>query len=161
GWLDYATTAEAVTSQLSGGRQLAWARAFIGAARSPEQLDVLRGWLDGVGVPAGLTVGTELRWSILQALVALGAAGLAEIDAELARDQTAAGQRGAATARALIPDAAAKADVWQELVAEQAPPNWRHRALLLGFWHPAQVELTRPWVERFHAVAGDIWRRRH
>ncbi len=161
GWLDYATTAEAVTSQLSGGRQLAWARAFIGAARSPEQLDVLRGWLDGVGVPAGLTVDTELRWSILQALVALGAAGLAEIDAELARDQTAAGQRGAATARALIPDAAAKADVWQELVAEQAPPNWRHRALLLGFWHPAQVELTRPWVERFHAVAGDIWRRRH
>src|SRR5690606_961787 len=134
--------------------------AFVGAARSAEDRDVLRGWLDGEGVPPGLTVDAELRWAILQQLVALGAAGVDEIEAELARDRTANGERSAATARALIPDPAAKEGVWAELVAPKAPPNWRHRALLRGFWHPAQVALTAPWVERFHAEAGDIWQRR-
>ena len=36
------------------------------------ELAVLRGWLDGDGVPAGLIIDTELRWSLLQALVADG-----------------------------------------------------------------------------------------
>ena len=33
---------------------------------------MLRGWLDGTEVPAGLTIDTELRWSVLAALVANG-----------------------------------------------------------------------------------------
>ena len=48
------------------GFQLAWARAF--AARGPpppRTWPSLRGWLDGVGVPAGLAIDTDLRWSLL------------------------------------------------------------------------------------------------
>jgi aminopeptidase N len=142
------------------GSQLAWARAYADAARSPDQLATLRGWLDGVDVPDGLVIDTELRWALLRALVAAGAAGDPEIDAELTADPTSAGEREAATARALRPDPEAKAQAWDELVGERPPPNWRHRALLLGFWHPSQVELTRPWVARFLEAAAGIWTRR-
>src|SRR5439155_2813159 len=98
------------------GLQLAWARGFVTAARSDADFAVLRGWLDGVDVPPGLTVDTELRWSLLQALVAGGAAGPEEIEAELDTDRTASGEREAALARALVPAAGAKAETWRRLV---------------------------------------------
>jgi aminopeptidase N len=139
--------------------QLAWARAFASAARSGPDVAELRGWLAG-DAPDGLVVDTDLRWTLLQALVANGAAADDEIDAELAGDATASGQRHACVARALRPTAVAKAEAWAELVGEQPLPNWRHRALLQGFWHPAQVELTRPWVTRFHEATAEVWHRR-
>jgi aminopeptidase N len=139
------------------GFQLAWARAYASSARSDEHLAELRGWLAGDNVPAGLTVDTELRWSLLQVLAATGAAGPAEIDAELAGDRTASGEREAAFAHALVPTPANKADVWAQLTADAALPNWRNRALLQGFQHPTQVELTAPYTERFFAVIDKIW----
>ena len=139
------------------GFQLAWARAYASAARAGGHLAELRGWLAGDNVPAGLTVDTELRWSLLQVLAATGAAGPAEIDAELAGDRTASGEREAAFARALVPTPANKADVWAQLTADAALPNWRNRALLQGFQHPTQVELTAPYTERFFAVIDKIW----
>ena len=56
-------------------------------------------------MPAGLTIDTELRWTLLQSLVANGAAGADEIEAELDRDRTASGEREAAHAHALVPTA--------------------------------------------------------
>jgi aminopeptidase N len=162
GWAALAGTArEAVGAAEPGsGFQLAWARAYSSAARDASDLAVLRGWLDGDAVPAGLTVDTELRWTLLQSLVAKGAAGPAEIDVELARDRTASGEREAALARALLPTAAGKAEVWERLVGRDALPNWLHRALLQGFQHPAQAKLTAPYVERFFAAAGRVWAER-
>src|SRR5690606_41859470 len=55
---------------------------------------------------------------------------------------------------------AAKAEAWQLLVGEPEPENWRHRAVLGGFWHPAQLAVTEPYVAKFHQVADDIWERR-
>src|SRR5690606_24540336 len=123
GWSQLAAVARAALAQAApgSGLQLAWARGYAGAARTPEELAVLRGWLDGVDDPEGLVVDTELRWTLLKAMVAPGAAGDAEIEAELARDGTAAGQREAATARALRPTAAAKEEAWQLLVGEPEP----------------------------------------
>jgi aminopeptidase N len=159
GWSQLAAAAR---TQLAGAepgsdRQLAWARAYARAARTGDELAVVRGWLDGAGVPEGLTVDTELRWALLQALVAAGAAGDPEIAAELASDQTAGGEREAATARALRPTEAAKAEAWQALVGEPAPPNWRQRALLYGFWHPSQLALTEPYVDAFHRDAAGVF----
>ena len=118
---------------------------------------MLRGWLDGVEVTAGLTVDTELRWTVLQSLVANGAAGAAEVDAELARDRTASGEREAAYAHALVPTAENKAAVWAQLTGPEALPNWRNRALLQGFTHPAQVELVAPYREKYFATVGQVW----
>ncbi|MEW2383299.1 aminopeptidase N [Micromonospora sp. NPDC047707] len=159
GWADLARTARtALTAAEPGsGFQLAWARAYASAARSSEDLATLRGWLDGSGVPAGLTVDTELRWTLLTALVANGAAGPDDVEAELASDRTASGEREAAYARALVPTPENKAAVWAQLTSPEPLPNWRHRALLQGFTHPAQVELVRPYRERYFATVAQVW----
>ncbi|MEQ4301535.1 aminopeptidase N [Plantactinospora sp. B6F1] len=162
GWARFARTAATAVraAEPGSGLQLTWARTYTSAARSDEELAVLRGWLDGAEVPDGLTVDTELRWSVLRALVAGGAAGPADIDAELAADRTSSGEREAALAHALLPTAENKQAVWRTLTGDEALPNWRHRALLQGFQHPAQVELTAPYAERFFQVVGQVWKSR-
>jgi len=143
----------------ASGWQLSWARSFIGAARTPAELAVLRGWLDGAGVPAGLVVDTELRWSLLQALASMAAATEEEIEAELAGDRTASGEREAATARALIPTAENKARAWAQLTGDADLPNWLNRSLLTGFQSSKQVALTAPYAEKFFEVVADVWAR--
>jgi aminopeptidase N len=162
GWAELARTARntLATAGPGSGFQLAWARAYVSAARADEDLAVLRGWLDGTGVPAGLTVDTELRWTVLQSLVANGVAGVAEIEAELAGDRTASGEREAAYAHALIPTAENKAAVWARLTGPEALPNWRNRALLQGLTHPTQVELTAPYRERYFTAVAQVWAQR-
>ena len=68
--------------------QLAYVRAFAGAAISAGDLALLAGLLDGSVVLDGLSVDTDLCWSLLWRLVSRGARGEDEIDAELARDAT-------------------------------------------------------------------------
>ncbi|HEY8532543.1 MAG TPA: aminopeptidase N [Micromonospora sp.] len=159
GWEELARASRAAMLAAEPGSdfQLAWARSYATAARSEEDLAALRSWLDGSGVPAGLTMDTELRWIVLRSLVAKGAATPEEIEEELARDRTASGEREAALARALIPTPEAKAEVWRLLTGSETLPNWRHRALLQGFQHPEQVELTAPYAERFFAEVGRVW----
>ena len=92
--------------------QLAWVHALLHAAGTDEQLDFVAGLLSGEQQLEGLAVDTELRWLILRTLVAAGRAGEAEIAAAAADDPSAAGARHAATARARIPTAEAKAAAW-------------------------------------------------
>ncbi len=145
------------TAQPGSGFRLAWARAFNGAARRPEDLAVVRGWLDGTNVPQGLSIDTDLRWSLLSTLVAHGAATAAEIEAELDRDRTASGERAAATARALIPTEESKAETWRLLTGEEELANWLQRSLLLGFYHSSQLRLTASYVPKFFDVVDEIW----
>ncbi|MEO3780628.1 aminopeptidase N [Micromonospora sp. B11E3] len=162
GWAELARTTRATlaTAEPGSGLQLAWARAYVSAARSAEDLAAVRGWLDGVDVPAGLAIDTELRWSIVQSLVANGAAGPAEIEAELAADRTASGEREAAYAHALVPTPENKAAVWAQLTGPEALPNWRNRALLQGFGPSMQAELVAPYRERYFAVVDQVWAQR-
>ncbi|WP_229402425.1 aminopeptidase N [Micromonospora okii] len=131
-----------------GSRQLAAARALIGASADA---DLLAGWLAGRGVPAGLAVDAELRWSLLGRLVVLGAAGEGEIAAEAAADPSATGVERAARCRAALPDPAAKAAAWQVVVADTGLSNRLLEAAARGFWQPEQAELTEPYVERYFA----------
>jgi aminopeptidase N len=139
------------------GFQLAWARAYAAAARTDAELAVLRGWLDGAGVPEGLAIDTELRWTLLRALVASGPAGPDQIEAELDRDRTASGEREAAQARALVPTPESKDETWRRLSSGEKLPNWLQRALLQGFQHPSHIALTAPFVPRFFDVVDEIW----
>ncbi|WP_027345401.1 aminopeptidase N [Hamadaea tsunoensis] len=162
GWARLASTAREtmIAAEPGSGFQLLWARAFIGAARSADELAELRGWLDGKGVPAGLTIAGELRWQLVQALAANGVLSRDEVEDEHAADQTASGDKEAATAVTLLPDPEAKAAAWAELTGDEEPANWRSRALLLGFQHPTQVELTQPYAQKFLDVAAEIWAKR-
>ena len=94
----------------------------------------------------GLAVDTELRWQLLYRLVSRGAAGPAEIDAELARDATDAGARHAAACRAAIPDPAAKEEAWAQITGGTLP-NATFRATLDGFTDPDADELLEPYAE--------------
>jgi aminopeptidase N len=141
------------------GAQLVAARGFATAA-GPADLAVLRGWLAGHAVPGGLEVDAEVRWSVLSRLCALDAAGPAEIDAELARDSTAAGAEQAARCRALCPDAEAKATAWHTIMFDDRLSNRLVAATGDGFWHPNQAELTRPYVARYFEEIGELARRR-
>jgi aminopeptidase N len=140
--------------------QLQWSRTFAGAARTEEHAAVLRGLLDGSRTIEGLVVDADARWALLSGLVAIGAAGPDDIDAEERRDATATGIRRAATARALIPTKESKAETWQRAFHDEDVPNAVHEALLLGFWHPAQRELTADYVDRYFEEIGPMWERR-
>jgi aminopeptidase N len=140
--------------------QLQWSRTFASAARTDEHAEVLRGLLDGSRTFPGLEVDADARWAFLSGLVAIGGAGDAEIDAEEARDATATGVRRAATARALRPTAESKAETWERAFHDDAVPNAVHEAMLMGFWHPAQRELTAEYVERYFAEIRPLWDRR-
>ncbi|HLL66628.1 MAG TPA: aminopeptidase N [Micromonosporaceae bacterium] len=159
GWRELADTAAHVLGEAEpgSGRQLAWARAYVASGRDAATLSRLDGWLQGIDVPAGLTIQADLRWGILHALVAGGVAGPDRIEAELDRDRTASGERQAAVARALVPTAEAKAETWRRLVSDHHLPNWLQRALLQGFQHPAQTSLTAPYLPEYFAAVGDVW----
>jgi aminopeptidase N len=144
--------------------QLAYLRAFAGVATSAEDLALLAGLLDGSVRIDGLSVDTDLRWALLARLVSrafpTGSGehfGMAEIEAELARDATDAGERHAATCRAEIPTAAAKREAWRALSGGELTLA-TFRATLAGFADPDQPELVEPYREDFFAILGDVWR---
>jgi aminopeptidase N len=89
--------------------------------------------------------------------VALGAAGEAEIDAELARDDTAAGRRQALAARAAQPTAEAKEDAWRQVVESAELPNAEQAAVIDGFTQADQLDLLEPYVEGYFAALPGIW----
>ena len=138
-------------------RQLAYAQAFAGVATSPDDLALLAGLLDGSVTVPGLAVDTELRWQLLRRLASRGAAGPAEIDAELARDATDAGARHAAACRAAIPDPVAKEEAWARIAGGELS-NATFRATLGGFADPDADELLAPYAERYFDVVAGIWR---
>ncbi|GAA4233162.1 aminopeptidase N [Actinomadura meridiana] len=137
--------------------QLAYTQAFTASAVSDEHLAFVQALLDGSQVLDGLTVDTDLRWSLLRRLVVTGRAGQAEIDAEHERDRTAAGERHAAACGAAVPSAEAKAAAWERIVSGDLP-NAVYRATFGGFVEADHAELLRPYVDRYFAEVGRIWK---
>jgi aminopeptidase N len=162
GWQQLADKSLAALQSAEPGSdaQLQWSRTLAAAARSDEHVAALRGLLDGSRTVEGLAVDADARWAFLHGLVAVGAAGDAEIDAESGRDATATGARRAATARALRPTAESKAETWERAFTDESIPNAVHEAMVAGFWHPAQQELTAPYVDRYFADIRGLWDRR-
>ncbi|MBV1855660.1 aminopeptidase N [Catellatospora tritici] len=138
------------TADAGSSRQLVGARSLTALA-GPGERELLRGWLGGIGVPEGLAVDSELRWSVLNRLSVLGDVSEAEIDAELARDTSARGEQEAVRARASRPDPQAKAWAFDLVVTEQGRSNRICIAAGQGLWQPEHAELTEPYVARFFA----------
>ncbi|MEV7000526.1 aminopeptidase N [Streptomyces sp. NPDC093982] len=155
-WTD-ATLAHLRAAEAGSDHQLAWARAFAATARTPEQLDLLEGLLDGSHSIEGLAVDTELRWAFVQRLAAVGRFDEAEIAGEYERDKTAAGERHAVTARAARPTAEAKAEAWSSVIDSDKLPNALQEAVIGGFVQTDQRELLAPYADTFFEVVKDIW----
>jgi aminopeptidase N len=151
------------TAPAGSDAQLSVVNSLAGSVLPDDLLGRMRQWRNGLDVPDGLTVDTDLRWRLLHALVAHGATGgdpEAAIAAEQERDPTSAGQRQAERARALIPTAEAKERAWQRAVHDDELPNALNEAVITGFSHPAQRALLTSYVERYFADVADVWERR-
>jgi aminopeptidase N len=140
--------------------QLAFVNSLAGSVLDDETLGLFAGWLDGSAPLAGLTVDADLRWRLLNALVAHGKAGDPEIDAELDRDDTAAGRRHAEHARALRPLPESKAEAWQRAVYDDELPNAVSNSIIGGFSHPGQKRLLSEYVGKYFEVIDEVWQRR-
>ncbi|MFF7726165.1 aminopeptidase N [Streptomyces sp. NPDC008001] len=139
--------------------QLVHLQAFLAAAASPGHLAVLRGVLDGTTDVPGLEADADLRWALLRRLVARGAAGPDDIDAELRGDRSAAGVRNAVVCRAALPTAEAKEAAWQRMLADDLP-NSLLRATLEGFAEPDHRDLLEPFADRYFAEVRRMWAER-
>jgi aminopeptidase N len=153
GYLPYdahrGAVADALGNKLAGtsagsSLQLATARGFV---TTTDDAATLAAWLDGSDVPDGLEIDADLRWSLVLRLVRLNAFGAAEIEAELARDTSTEGVVEAAKCRAALPDA--KEAAWARVMTDPGLGVSELLATADGFWHPAQADVTAPYVERF------------
>jgi aminopeptidase N len=140
--------------------QLAFVKNIAGLARTKDHIALIAGWLDGSATPAGLVVDTDLRWQLVARLVALGELPEAAIDQELERDNTAGGQRQAASARAGIPTAEAKLIAWNAVIENHNLANALLESTVGGFSQPDQRELLAPYVDKYFAVIAEVWETR-
>ncbi|WP_067602014.1 aminopeptidase N [Nocardiopsis listeri] len=144
------------SAEPGGDLQLAYVNALAAVAVTEADLSLLRGLLDGALTVEGLTVDTDLRWTLLHRLVTAGEAGETEIAAELKADPTAAGQRNAAGARAAVPTSEAKEAAWERIVGGDLA-NAEFRSVLLGFTEPLQSDLYRPFLDRYFTQLAPAW----
>ncbi len=162
GWPSVVATLRALASSAAPGSdtQLSAVQALCAAKLDDALLAEIAGWRDGSAPLPGLTVDTDLSWTLLGALVAHGAAGLPEIEAAEAADPTASGQRRATQVRALIPTGENKAAVWDRLINDDGMANALQDAAIAGFFHPAHLALLEPFTSRYFDVVGQVWDRR-
>ncbi|MDP3894033.1 ERAP1-like C-terminal domain-containing protein, partial [Nocardioides sp.] len=137
--------------------QLAFIRAYAGAAHSEEALAHLEGLLDGTAGHDGLVIDTDLRWALLTALASNGRADQGRIDEELARDNTISGQERAAAALTVRPTAEAKAQAWRDAIERDDVPNETQRNIAVAFPAAGQAELLAPYLEKYLSTAETIW----
>jgi len=90
----------------------------------------------------------------------LGELPEAAIDQELERDNTAGGQRQAASARAGIPTAEAKLIAWNAVIENHNLANALLESTVGGFSQPDQRELLVPYVDKYFAVIAEVWETR-
>ncbi|MCF8588292.1 aminopeptidase N [Gordonia liuliyuniae] len=144
--------------------QLAFVNTFLGGVTTDAQQPVLRSLLDGtdpssVGLD-GLVVDDELRWRLVKALATHGSIDETVIAAEAARDNTAAGARHAAAARAAIPTPEAKEAAWTTAFDDDSIANVTVRSIVEGLTRPGQDALLAPFTQRYFDAVVDLWSRR-
>ena len=139
------------TAPAGSDHQLAFVRAYAGAASDPDQLRaLLDGQLDGLQVDA------DLRWTLIKALARIGAADEGEIAEELTRDDTNSGRENAAAALAIRPLAEAKAEAWRRAAVDPDTPNETRRQIAAAFQVSGQAAVLAPYVEQYLTMAETI-----
>ena len=137
--------------------QFQFVKFFAHLASVGDHVAALRGLLDGTVVLKGLEIDTDLGWELLEGLVLNGAATPADIDAMLAKDNTANGAQAAARARAAFPTAEAKLAAFDSLVDSDELPNAIVRATTLGYQHVNDPAPLEPVVDKYFAALDALW----
>mgnify|MGYP000402647740 FL=1 len=137
--------------------QLQFTKFFALFARSPQHIQALKDLLSGAEQLAGLTIDADLKWELLTGLVVSGHAGHEEIDALVAIDKTANGEKAAAGARAAIPTAENKASTWRVLTETKELSNAHVQAASMAFNRVIDTDLLSPYVAKYFESALAIW----
>ena len=124
-----------------------------GLARSSGHTTALRGWLAEGRTEVGVELDPALRWRVIHRLAELGMLDADQIEAERRADGTIDGELGAATARAALPSAAAKAEAWAAVADDDQVSNRMLGAVCRGLWSPEQPELVAPFVAAYFEEA--------
>ncbi|GAA2751900.1 aminopeptidase N [Kitasatospora cinereorecta] len=140
--------------------QLAWARFLTETAHSADQLQLVRGLLEGTARMDGLEIDQELRWALWLALASAGEARGEELAAELELDNTASGKRHETECLAALPTPGAKAAAWSAVVDSDELPNALVEAQISGFNQAGRRDLTAGYVEPYFELLEDIWAQR-
>jgi aminopeptidase N len=140
--------------------QLTWARFFAQVAAAGEDLALCQALLDGTETVPGLDVDQELRWAFLSPLASHGRADAAVIEAELARDDTASGERHAVRCLASRPSAEVKAAGWAAVVEQDTLSNALVEATISGFAQSGQRELIAPYAPAYFEAIERVWAER-
>ncbi|WP_297083893.1 aminopeptidase N [uncultured Demequina sp.] len=129
--------------------QLALLRGFAGLACTDEHADQVQTLLDGTATLDGLPIDSELTWDLVTALAVCGRADDASIDARLAADPGAAGDRRAAGARASIADVEAKRRAWASIAHPdgELPANAEAYEIAIGLGRAGDPALLAPLVD--------------
>ncbi len=136
--------------------QLQFLKYFPRFASTEVHASILSALLSGEEKLAGREIDTDLKWDLLTGLVLVGAAAEAEIEAMLATDNTANGQKAAALAKGAIPTAQAKALVWNTAVETNEWSNTILQYSTLGFGRGSS-ELLSPYVEKYFEDVLKMW----
>ncbi|MCU1403063.1 MAG: aminopeptidase [Microbacteriaceae bacterium] len=147
----------AQSAKAGSDAQFQFVKYFANLASTPEHAAALQGLQDGSTTLAGLEIDTDLGWELLEGLVLNGAAGQAEVDAALAKDNTANGQQAAARASATIPTAAGKQKAFSSIVDSDKLPNAIVRMTTVGFQHTNDPATLESVVDRYFASLNEIW----
>jgi aminopeptidase N len=134
--------------------QLLISRAFAINAQTADQTTKIRELLDGSA--PGLKVDADLRWYFLIALTERGATTKAELDAELAKDNTTTGNLAYETCLAAMPNSEAKAYAFNKVLNEDIVTSVRS-ALIAGFQRPIQRDLLEPFVTLYFENLINAW----
>ena len=155
-----------VGAEPGSDHQLAFSDSYLDSLTSAEDVAIVKGWLQGEGVPEGLAIDADRRWRIVTALARLGEITAEEIDAEAANDLTITGAQFAAGARSALATEEAKAKAWQSATEDGSIPNGTYFELCTKFWQPRQEELLSGYAEKYlemaRAISGKtgIWENR-
>jgi len=137
--------------------QFQFVKFLASVATTDEQLAAVQALRDGSEALPGLDIDTDLDWELLIALVAGGKAGSEEIDAALAKDNTATGVQSAAQARAAIPTPEGKKAAWASLVDVDTAPNTIVRVTAAGFQRANDTALLAPFVSEYFDMLQRVW----
>ncbi|MGC4994453.1 aminopeptidase N [Nocardia salmonicida] len=148
------------SSAPGSGAQLAWARATAAAATvdGRRATDIRAILLDRA--PQGLALDPDLRWALWTALAATGAAKVAELDAELERDNTASGRTAHLRTLTARPEPQVKASAWDSALGDTSLTNDHLDAVIEGFRAGQRRDLTARYDDEYFAALRAVWDRR-
>ncbi len=150
----------ALAAEPASDSQFQFVKFFANIASTPSHVSALQGLRDGSSDLSGLEIDTDLDWELLEGLVLNGAAGQAEIDAALAKDNTATGQQSAARAAATIATTEGKKAAFDSVVSKDELSNVVVRNIGVGYQHTNDPSSLEGQVAPYFASIGDIWKTR-